>query len=90
MCLEVEQGKKDLHALQVNWETLSETVEPELMKHYMELKQQIKGGVMASVQNAVCNGCHMNIPPQMYNELQRFDSLKYCPFCRRIIYWVNE
>jgi len=29
----------------------------------------------------------MNIPPQMYNELQRYDSLKLCPFCNRILYW---
>jgi predicted nucleic acid-binding Zn-ribbon protein len=32
----------------------------------------------------------MNIPPQMYNELHRFDSLKNCPHCQRIIYWLNQ
>ncbi len=41
---------------------------------------------IAKVEDAVCEGCHMNIPPQMYNELQRFESLMYCPQCQRIIY----
>jgi uncharacterized protein len=29
----------------------------------------------------------MNIPPQMYNELQRSDILMFCPHCQRIVYW---
>jgi predicted nucleic acid-binding Zn-ribbon protein len=32
----------------------------------------------------------MNIPPQVYNELQRCDSLKYCPSCFRIIHWQDQ
>ena len=46
-------------------------------------------GIVA-VADAVCQGCNMNIPPQMYNELQRGDSLKKCPNCDRIIYWKDE
>jgi predicted nucleic acid-binding Zn-ribbon protein len=49
-----------------------------------------KGGIAISqVVNATCSGCNMNIPPQMYNELQKRDSLKFCPNCERIIYWKN-
>jgi predicted nucleic acid-binding Zn-ribbon protein len=45
---------------------------------------------IVAVKDAVCQGCHMNIPPQVYIELQRCDSLKYCPSCFRIIYWQNQ
>jgi len=38
----------------------------------------------------VCRGCNVNIPPQMYNELQRVDRLKNCPNCERIIYWDDD
>lgn len=89
ICKQIELGKTKLDNLHAEWETVSQKVDPELMGLYLELKGQIKGGVLASVKNSVCDGCHMNIPAQMYNELQRFDSLKYCPFCRRIIYWKN-
>jgi predicted nucleic acid-binding Zn-ribbon protein len=29
----------------------------------------------------------MNIPPQLYNVLQRGVSVETCPSCHRIIYW---
>ena len=45
---------------------------------------------IVDVKMQVCQGCNMNIPPQMYNELQRGISLKYCPSCERIIYWQDE
>jgi len=38
----------------------------------------------------VCRGCNVNLPPQMYNELQRVDRLKNCPNCDRIIYWEDQ
>jgi len=29
----------------------------------------------------------MNIPPQLYNVLQRGQTVETCPSCHRIIYW---
>ena len=29
----------------------------------------------------------MNIPPQLYNELQRSEQILCCPNCNRILYW---
>jgi predicted nucleic acid-binding Zn-ribbon protein len=29
----------------------------------------------------------MKLPPQLYNELQRGDSVLTCPMCRRILFW---
>ena len=37
--------------------------------------------------NGTCQGCNMNIPPQLYNILQRGDAIELCPNCNRIIYW---
>ncbi|NJL58289.1 MAG: hypothetical protein HC887_00235 [Desulfobacteraceae bacterium] len=55
------------------------------MNIYLKVRQRVGNLAVASVSNAVCSGCNMNIPAQLYNELHRFDSLRYCPFCRRII-----
>ena len=64
---------------------------PELFKAFVRVKKMCPDGkAMAPVRNAICMGCHMNIPHQTYNELQRFDSLKLCPFCNRILYWDNS
>ncbi|MBW2644346.1 MAG: hypothetical protein JRC89_13545 [Deltaproteobacteria bacterium] len=38
------------------------------------------------VKDALCYGCNVNLPPQLYNELFLGNSLKFCPNCQRIIY----
>ena len=71
-------------------ETVEADIAPELLKAFIKVKKMCPDGkAMAPVRNSICMGCHMNIPPQTYNELQRFDSLKLCPFCNRILYWDN-
>jgi predicted nucleic acid-binding Zn-ribbon protein len=65
-------------------------IEPQILKTFVQIKKMAPDGkAVAPARNSVCMGCHMNIPPQMFNELQRFDSLKLCPFCNRILYWDN-
>ncbi len=76
-----------LTGLDKEWKSISEKVDPGLMKRFNSIREQIKGEAIAAVIKEICQGCHMNIPPQLYNELQRCDSLKFCPHCYRIIYW---
>jgi hypothetical protein len=95
-----EQEKKamedDLNAVDsdvANWEQkrigLQRDVPDELLVRYERIKKRNKGVGVTSVWKAVCNGCHMNIPPQLYNELQRSDDLLSCPNCNRIMYFQD-
>ncbi len=61
-----------------------------LIRKYEAIRNLHKGVAVVSVWKEVCNGCHMNIPPQMYNELQKTTVLMSCPHCNRIIYWQNQ
>jgi hypothetical protein len=65
-------------------------VDPGILKTYNSVKLRVGAIAIVPVQNAVCKGCHLNLPPQMYNELHRQDSLKFCPHCHRMIYWAAE
>lgn len=87
---ESEKGRLELQALNEEWEKVSAAVDPGIMQTFEKIRQKVGGVTIAPVINAVCQACNMNIPPQLYNELQRFDSLKYCPSCQRIIYPVLE
>ena len=88
---EAEEGRQRLGNLDAEWETISGGIEAAMLATYNQIKENHanKIGIVA-VKDAVCQGCHMNIPPQMYNELQRGDSLKRCPICERIIYWEDQ
>ena len=85
---EAEQDRQKLAKLDSETKEIYTRVETDLLEKYNMVKAQQFGGlVVVSVKDAVCSGCNMNIPPQMYNELQRRDALKFCPNCHRIIYW---
>ncbi|WDN87312.1 uncharacterized protein BuS5_00280 [Desulfosarcina sp. BuS5] len=78
----------ELHAERAN---IIESVQKDLIeKFFIIQKKQTNGIAIAKAKNSICYGCNMNIPPQMYNDLQRCDSLKFCPFCDRILYWEQE
>ncbi|OEU59968.1 MAG: hypothetical protein BBJ57_08280 [Desulfobacterales bacterium PC51MH44] len=85
---EAEQGKKKLAELETDRKVDSGMVDSELLKKYFMIKEQNQGGLaIVPVKDAVCHGCNVNLPPQLYNELHRCDTLRFCPNCHRIIYW---
>ena len=65
-------------------------VTPDILKKYDLIREKRNGQAVVAVWKEVCGGCHMNIPPQMYNELQTYEKLYVCPSCNRIIYWENR
>ena len=84
---ESEQGKLKLSKLDKDRENVSRMIDPELLKKYLIIKKQNPGSLaVVPVKNALCHGCNVNLPPQLYNELFLGDSLKFCPNCQRIIY----
>ncbi len=46
-----------------------------------------KPQAMVEVIGGNCQGCHLQIPPQIFNEVQRGERVLQCPNCTRIIYW---
>lgn len=88
---ETEEGKRQLEDLDEQFKTVAAGIDAALLATYNKVKALQNNAIgIVAVTDAVCQGCNMNIPPQMYNELQRADSLKKCPICDRIIYWKNE
>ena len=61
-----------------------------ILKRFDIIQDRRNGLAVVSVWKEVCSGCHMNIPPQMYNELQKNNDLIVCPHCGRIIYWEDR
>jgi hypothetical protein len=49
-----------------------------------------KPQAMAEVIESNCQGCHLQIPPQIFNEVQRGERVLQCPNCTRIIDWRPE
>jgi hypothetical protein len=72
--------------LRVERDKLATEVKPEVLKRYSSIRMR-RGLAVVSVRNGTCQGCNMNIPPQLYNVTQRGQTVETCPSCHRIIYW---
>jgi len=87
--IEREAGinKKKLDEINMDRKNVSGLIDSQLFEKYLVIKEQQQGGLaVVPVKNAVCHGCNVNLPPQLYNELFRYNRLKFCPNCHRIIY----
>ena len=69
---------------------LKKEIPAELLRKYEQIKGAGRGVAVVAVWKEVCDGCHMSIPPQLYNQLQKTTTLITCPNCNRIIYWENR
>jgi hypothetical protein len=69
------------------FEALVPGLKPDLRRRYEMIKGRRNGIAVVSARNAICSGCNINLPPQLYNELQRSEELICCPNCNRILYW---
>jgi len=88
--IELKALDEELRLFEKKRVLFSQTVEQDLLKKYLFLKERKQGQAISPVSQAVCQVCHMRIPPQTYNELIRGDSLLSCTNCGRIIYWADD
>jgi len=87
---EISHLDVDLSDYQQKSDNIRKQVRSELLKKYETIKSARNSLAVVSVWREVCGGCYMNIPPQLYIELQRAIDLMSCPNCNRIIYWYNQ
>jgi predicted nucleic acid-binding Zn-ribbon protein len=69
---------------------LKKNISADILRKYEQIKNAGRGIAVVSCWKEICSGCHMFIPPQLYNELQKSVALVTCPNCSRIIYWENK
>ena len=89
----IETDLNTIDADAANWAQkradLKKDISAEIMARYEKVKNRNNGVGVISVWKQVCNGCHMSIPPHLYNELQKTTELLSCPNCNRIMYFQN-
>jgi predicted nucleic acid-binding Zn-ribbon protein len=58
----------------------------DLISRYELIFSRRGGTAVVEVAGGICQGCFMNIPPQLSNEIIRSDKIHLCPSCQRIVY----
>ena len=58
-----------------------------VFSRYEFIRNRLAHPVIVPVNQGVCSGCHIAVPPQTFIELQRGQQILSCPNCQRLIYW---
>jgi predicted nucleic acid-binding Zn-ribbon protein len=82
--------QQELTELEEKRKKLRKGVPAALFKRYEFIRQRRNGTAITPVQEGVCLGCHMNILPQQFIDLQKGVEILQCPHCQRILYWEAE
>ena len=63
-------------------------LDAKLYEQYQKVAAQHGGRVVAQLQESVCSGCHLKVPPQMISEIRLQTQLFTCPHCRLMLFWL--
>ncbi|MBU1611991.1 MAG: hypothetical protein KKC99_09115 [Proteobacteria bacterium] len=86
----VAEAKKRLDSLGKRRTKAGKVVPGPILGRYEFIRERMQNPVIVSVAEGVCGGCHIMIPPQVYNELQKGTQILGCPNCQRLIYWEEH
>lgn len=57
-----------------------------LRKRYDMLLERRNGVALVEARDGACLGCHMHLPPQLFNRLYVAQEVQSCPHCNRLLY----
>jgi predicted nucleic acid-binding Zn-ribbon protein len=86
---EVEGMKKELASLKVAEDEVSPGLNPETKFKLERIIKSKQGVGIVAIHGNVCTGCHMILPAQFANEVRLGDKIVYCPYCSRILYYLE-
>lgn len=86
----IDESTAILKALGERRKVASADVPAPVFSRYEFIRERLEHPVIVSVEEGVCSGCHIAIPPQSFIELQKGQQILSCPNCRRLIYWCEH
>ncbi|MFC1709379.1 zinc ribbon domain-containing protein [Candidatus Omnitrophota bacterium] len=84
---EIEGFIKDLSAKR---EVTEKGVDSKIASQYSRILKGKESLALVEVANHSCQGCFMEVPPQVINEIKMNDRLIFCEMCARILYISDE
>ncbi|MBC7961439.1 MAG: hypothetical protein H7Y05_00695 [Steroidobacteraceae bacterium] len=82
---EIDKIQQDIDADVARREALTKEMPASLVKRFAALRDQRRGQAIAIARDGYCLGCNMQLPPQLYNNLFKYEELLTCPHCQRIL-----
>lgn len=68
----------------------SQLIPVPVFQRYEFIRKRLEHPVIVEVEDGICSGCNIAIPPQTFIELQTGQQILSCPNCQRLIYWSHQ
>ncbi len=86
----LKECEKEIDEQQKTKEEFVAQIESDPLSRYQRIHKKRAGSTVTPVEDGCCQGCHMNIPPQLFNEIKKCLKIISCPHCNRILYWQKN
>ena len=83
---ELAKYDSELAGLKKDEDKITPDLDQEILFKFQRIIQRNSEGIVA-VRNGVCTGCHMILPAQFANLVREGDSINFCPYCSRILFY---
>ncbi len=77
--------KNKVEAAEQAWQQKTVGLDQELLKDFEEATQ-FQSDALSYLEGNNCQGCFMNVPPQLVIEVMRMERLLRCPNCQRLLF----
>jgi uncharacterized protein len=84
---EFEMVEKELKSVEQARSEMVVRVQPAVLSQYQKLLNTKAGIAMVEARGESCSGCYMSIPPQVFVNVKKNESIITCPNCGRILYF---
>ncbi|NQU18592.1 hypothetical protein HQ550_00375 [bacterium] len=84
---EIEVQTKDMESKRSN---AIKEIDAKILSRYERIIKGKESLAIVKVENDSCQGCFMNVPPQVINEIKMNDKLIFCEMCARILYIPDD
>ena len=79
--------EKERVELAAEREAAVKTLPPVLYRRYEQIRTR-RPRAIAKTHDGTCNGCHIAVPPMMFQKMLEQEIFEQCPNCKRILYYV--
>ena len=86
---ELSSYDSELASLKKDEDKITPDLDQEILFKFQRIIQRNSEGIVA-VKNGVCTGCHMILPAQFANLVREGDSINFCPYCSRILFYEES
>ncbi len=79
--------QKDLVELEKREKSIGEGIDEEILFKFERIIRSKLGVGIVSIKSGVCTGCHMILPAEFANQVRAMESVIFCPYCSRILFY---